>query len=87
MEKVPNTPEMSVHDAEAMVDSMLRDSPLPDPARAGEEIPEGDGSGKLPGGGEGRKLPEEDTDERPEKTPSSKLVTPCRKDIFLLLLM
>ena len=34
MEKPPNTPEMSVHDAEAMVDSILRDSPLPDPVRA-----------------------------------------------------
>ena len=46
---------MSVHDAEAMVDSILRDSPLPDPVRASEEIPEGDGSGKLPEGGEGKK--------------------------------
>ena len=59
MEKPPNTPEMSVHDAEAMVDSMLRDSPLPDPVRASEEIPEDGGSGKLPEGGEGEKLPGE----------------------------
>ena len=78
---------MSVHDAEAMVDSMLRDSPLPDPARASEEIPKGDGSGKLPEGGEGKKLPEGGTDEQPEKTPAGKLVTPCRKGIYLLLLM
>ena len=31
VEKPPNTPDMSAHDAEAMVDSMLWDSPLPDP--------------------------------------------------------
>ena len=48
MEKPPNTPEMSVHDAEAMVDSMLRDSPLPNLERADEEIPEDGGSDKLP---------------------------------------
>ena len=51
MEKPPNTPEMSVHDVEAMVDSMLRDSSLPNPVRASEEIPEDGGSGKLPKGG------------------------------------
>jgi len=87
VEKPPNTPEMSVHDAEAMVDSILRDSPLPDPVRASEEIPEGDGSGKLPEGGEGKKLPEGGTDEQPEETPAGKLVIPCRKGIFLLLLI
>ena len=52
LEKPPSTPEMSTHDAEAMVNSMLRDSPLPNPERANEEIPEDGGSGKLPEGGE-----------------------------------
>jgi len=87
VEKPPNTPEMSVHDAEAMVDSMLRDSPLPDPIRANEEIPEDGGSGKLPEGGEGEKLPEGGNDKQPKTTPTGKLVTPCSNGIFLLLLM
>ena len=47
---------MSAQDAEAMANSMLRDSPLPNLERDNEEIPEGDGSGKLPKGGEGKKL-------------------------------
>ena len=82
-----NTPEMSVHDAEAMVDSMLRDSPLPDPVRASEEIPEDGGSGKLPEGGEDEKLPEGGDDKYPAETPASKLVVPCRKGSFCLFLM
>ena len=49
---------MSAYDAEAMVDSMLRDSPLPNLERDNEEIPEGDGSDKLPKEGRGEKLPE-----------------------------
>ena len=47
---------MSAHDAEAMANAMLLDSPLLDPERANEEIPEDGGSSKLPGGGEGEKL-------------------------------
>ena len=78
---------MSAQDAEAMTNSMLRHSPLLNLERGNEEILEGDGSGKLPEGGEGKKLPKGDTDEQPEKTPAGKLVTPCRKGIFLLLLM
>ena len=85
--KPPSTPEMSAYDVEAMVDSMLWDSPLPNLERGNEEISEGDGSNKLPEGREGKKLPEGGTDEQPEKTPAGKLVTPCRKGIFLLLLM
>ena len=81
-----NTPEMSVHDAEAMVDSMLRDSPLPDPVRASEEIPEDGGSGKLPEGGEGEKLPEGGDDKQHVETPAGKLVVPCRKGILLFAL-
>ena len=44
VEKPLNTPDMSAHDAEAMVDSMLLDSPLPNLERGNEEIPEDDGS-------------------------------------------
>ena len=80
-----NTPEMSVHDAEAMIDSMLRDSPLPDPERANEEIPEDGGSGKLPEEEEVKKLPEGGNNKQPEETPTGKLVVPCRKNISLLL--
>ena len=58
LEKPSNTPDMSAHDAEAMVDSMLRDSPLPDAERANEKVPEDGGSDKLPKEGEGVKLPE-----------------------------
>ena len=78
---------MSAQDAEAMANSMLRDSRLPNLERGNEEIPEGDGSSKLPEGGEGKKLSEGGTDEQTEKTPAGKLVTPCRKGICLLLLM
>ena len=56
----------SVQDAEAMVDSLLRDSPLPDPERADGEIPEDGGSGKLPGEGGGEKLPEGGSDKQPK---------------------
>ena len=72
VEKPPNTPDMSAHDAEAMVDSMLLDSPLPNLERGNEEIPEGDGSGKLPEGGEGEKLPEGGNDKQPAETPTGK---------------
>ena len=58
LEKPPSTPDMSAQDAEAMANSMLRDSPLPNSERGNEEIPEGDRSSKLPEGGEGEKLPE-----------------------------
>ena len=56
VEKPPNTPDMSVHDAEAMADSMLRDSPLPDSERGNEKVPEGGRSDKLPEEEEGEKL-------------------------------
>ena len=48
LEKPPSTPDMSAQDAEAMANSMLRDSPLPNLERADEEIPEDGGSDKLP---------------------------------------
>ena len=58
LEKPTSTPEMSTRDAEAMANAMLLDSPLLDPERANEEIPEDGGSGRLPGEGEGEMLPE-----------------------------
>ena len=59
---------MSAQDAEVMANSMLRDSPLPNPERANEDIPEDSGSGKLPEGGEGEKLPEGGNDKQPAET-------------------
>ena len=82
--KPPSTPDMSAHDAEAMVDSMLLDSPLPQSEKANEEVPEGGGSGKLPERGEGGKLPEGGDDKQPAETPVGKLVVPCRKVSFYL---
>jgi len=82
-----NTPEMSVHDAEAMANAMLLDSPLPNLERANENIPEDGGSSKLPGEGEGEKLPEGGGDKQHAETPASKLVVPCRKVSFCLLLV
>ena len=87
VERPPNTPDMSAHDAEAMVDSMLMDSPLPNLERVNEEIPEGDRSGKLLEGGEGKKLPEGGNDKQPAETLTGKLVAPCRKVSFYLLSM
>ena len=54
LDKPPSTPEMSAHDAEAMANAMLLDSPLLDPERANEEIPEDGRSGRLPGEGRRR---------------------------------
>ena len=84
LEKPPSTPEMSTHDAEVMANSMLLDSPLLDPERVNEEIPEDGGSSKLPGEGEGEgeKLPEGGNDRQPAETPAGKLVVPCRKVSF-----
>ena len=78
---------MSAQDANAMVDSMLLDSPLPHSERANEEIPEGGGSGKLPEGGEGEKLVEGGDDKQPAEAPAGKLVVSCRKSILLFALI
>ena len=56
-EKPPNTPDVSAQDAEAMANTMLLDSPLPNSERGNEEVPEDGGSEKLPEEGEGIKLP------------------------------
>ena len=86
-EKPPNTPYVSVQDAEAMANSMLLDSPLPNSERGNEEVPEDGGSEKLLEEGEGVKLPEGGGKDQPEETPAGKLVPPCKKGIFLLLLI
>ena len=85
--KPPSTPEMSARDAEAMANAMLLDSPLFNPERANEGIPEDGGSSKLPGEGEGERLPEGGNDKQPAETPTGKLVAPCRKGILLLFLV
>ena len=87
VEKLPSNPDMSAQDVEAMVNSMIRDSPLPNSERANEEIPEDGVSSKLPEGGEGEKLPEGGKDKQPETIPTGKLVTPCRKGILLFALI
>ena len=87
VEKPTNTPDMSAHDAEAMVDSMLRDSPLPDSERGNEKVPEDGGSHKLPEEGEGEKLHEGGDDRQPKETPTGKLISPCRKGVLFLLLI
>ena len=73
--------------AEAMVDSMLRDSPLTDPEKGNEKVPKDGGSDKLPEEGEGEKLPEGGSEKQLEETPAGKLASPCKKAIFLLLLL
>ena len=87
LEKPSSTPEMSTHDADVMANSMLLDSPLPNPERANEEIPEDGGSSKLPREGEGEKLPKGCDDKQPAETPAGKLVVPCRKVSCCLLLV
>ena len=67
-EKPLSTPEMDAHEAEEMANSMMRNSPLPDPERSDEKLLEEDGSGKLPREGGGEKLPEE--------IPAGKLIIP-----------
>ena len=87
LEKPLRTPEMSTRDVEAMANAMLLDSPLPYLERANEEIPEDEGSGRLPREREGEKLPEGGDDKQPAETPAGKLVVPCRKVSFCLLLL
>jgi hypothetical protein len=74
---------MSTRDAEAMVDSMLLDSPLPHSERANKKIPESGGNVKLPEEREIEKLPKGGDNKQPVETPTGKLVMPCRKSILL----
>ena len=68
---------MSARETEAMVDSMHRDSPLPDTERSDEGLPEDGGSDKLPEEEDGQKLPREGDEKLPEEAPAGKLVPPC----------
>ena len=79
VEKPPNTPDMSAHETEDIVNSMLRDSPLPDTERSNEKLPEDGGSDRLPEELDGEKLPDGGNDKLPEETPAGKLVPPCIK--------
>ena len=78
---------MSAQDAVAMANALLLDSPLPNSERGNEEVLDDGGSDKLPEEGEGVKLPEGSGKDQPEETPAGKLVSPCRKGIFSLLLI
>ena len=79
---------MSARDAEDMMDSMLRDSPLPDAERSEEGLPRGSGSEKLPEEKDGEKLPEGGDAKLPEETPTGKFIKPCtEKSTFSLLLI
>ena len=60
---------------------------MPNSERGNEEVPEDGGSDKLSEEGEGMKLPEGGGKDVPEETPVGKLVPPCKKGIFLLLLI
>ena len=77
MEKPLSTPDMSARETEDMVNSMLRDSLLPDNERSDEKLPEDGGSDKLPEERDGEKLPEGGNDKLPEETPTGKLVPHC----------
>ena len=86
-EKLPSTTDMSSRDAEAMANAMLLDSPLPDIEKSDERVPEESGSDKLPEHDDGEKLPEGGGEKQPEETATGKLVSPCRKGFFSLLLI
>ena len=87
LEKPLSTPEMSARETEAMVDSMLRDSPLPDTNRGDERLPEDGGSDKLPEEDDGEKLPEGGDKKLPEGTPMGKLVKPLYLEKYFSLLL
>jgi len=59
---------MDAHEVEELANSMMRNSPLPDPERSEEKLPEDDGSKKLLEEGGGEKLPGEG--------PTGKLIIP-----------
>ena len=74
---------MDAHEAEELANSMMRNSPLPDPERSNERLPEGDGRDKLPEERGGKKLPEEGGGEKlPKKIPIGKLIMPCTNKVL-----
>ena len=84
MEKPPSTLDMSARETEDMVNSMLRDSPLPDTERSDEKLPEDGGSDKLPEEVDGEKLPEGGTVKVPKDIPTGKLIKPCTDGVLFL---
>ena len=84
MEKPPGTPDMSARATEDMVNSILRNYPLPDTERSDEKLPKDSGSDKLPEELDGEKLPDGGNDKLPEETPASKLMPPCIKKVSFL---
>ena len=68
---------MSARETEDMVNSMLRDSPLPDTETSEEKLSEDGQSDKLPEEEDGQKLPGEGNEKLPEEAPAGKLVPPC----------
>ena len=84
LEKPPSTPEMSARETEDMVDSMLRDSPLPDMERSDERLPEDGGSDKLSEEEDGEKLPGGDDEKLPKETPAGRLVPHCTEKVLFL---
>jgi len=87
LEKPPITPEMSARETEAMVNSMLQDSPLPDTDRGDERLPEDGGRDMLPEEDDGEKLPEGGDKKLPEGTPAGKLVKPLYLEKYFCLLL
>ena len=74
-QKPPGTHDVDAREAEELVNSMLRYSPLPEAERGNEKLPEEEGGEKLPEGG----------DEKPlEETPRGKLVMHFSNFLFLL---
>jgi hypothetical protein len=78
---------MSAHETEAMVDSMLRDSPLPDNDRGDERLLEDGGSDKLPEEDDGEKLLEGGDKKLPEGAPAGKLVNPLYLEKYFSFLL
>ena len=68
---------MSARKTKDMVNSMLRDSPLPDTETSEEKLSEDGGSDKLPEEEDGQKLPREGNEKLHEEAPAGKLVAPC----------
>ena len=77
---------MSARETEAMVDSMLRDSPLPDTERSDGKLLEDGGSGKLPEEEDVEKLPEGGDGKLFEETPAGKLVPFCTEEVLFFAL-
>jgi hypothetical protein len=85
VEKPPGAPEMSAHETKDMVNSMLRDSPLPDTERSDERLPEDGGIDKLLEE-DGEKLPKGGDKKLSDETPVGKLVSPCTEEVLFLAL-